>query len=84
MNDAFLRYALATDPTAHPGPDTGSLEEVRHRFADMRDAARSAFLAVDKALLEDFGLLLALQPVLRDLLSRVPLWCGVVLEKLRA
>lgn len=78
--DAFLRYSEASEPGVPPGSVSGSLDEVRRRFAAMRDAARSAFLEADKDLKEDFGLLLALEPGLRDLLSRVPGFCAELLQ----
>ena len=82
LNDVLLRYIAATGPLPPTDPALcASLSDLQATFANMRDAARSAFLDADRALKQDLAELLALRSRLDAILARVPDQCMMMYLK---
>ena len=82
MEDAVLRYAMATEParpSAIAADSAAALATVKTTFMELRRYARSSFLDVDQAMLADFSRLLKLQASLRAVLDRVPPHCDYLI-----
>jgi hypothetical protein len=79
MRYVLERFVLGDGGSVPNGIAKPTVADICAVFADLRNAARSAFLDVDRTLREDFSLLLRLKEPFTTILSRVPVNCEFLL-----
>ncbi len=79
MKNVLERFVLGAEGSVPDGIAKPTVADICAVFADLRNAARSAFLDVDRTLRDDFSLLLKLKEPFTIILSRVPENCELFL-----